>query len=88
MKGKCMKKGKDSMRKEYSSSDFKKLERGKFHKEVAKGTVVALIPPDIAKSFPSSDAVNNALKGLLDITEEAERLTNRSKTAKKKTKVG
>jgi len=75
------------MRKEYNKSDFNKLERGKFYKEAAKGTIVAIIPPEIAKSFPSSDAVNTALKGLLDITEEAERLTNPSKIRTRKKKI-
>src|ERR1019366_3219783 len=36
-KGNCMKKTKDEMRAEYKRSDFTKLERGKFYKEVAKG---------------------------------------------------
>lgn len=40
-----MKKAKDEMRPEYERSDFKKLERGKFFKEVAKGASVALLDP-------------------------------------------
>lgn len=37
-----MRKPKDEMRAEYTRADFKKLERGKFYKEVAKGTTVVL----------------------------------------------
>ena len=47
-----MKKTKDEIRPEYNRSDFTKLERGKFYKEVAKGTSVALLDPAIAKLHP------------------------------------
>lgn len=80
-----MKKTKDEMRAEYKRSDFTKLERGKFYKEVAKGTSVALLDPVIAKAFPTSEAVNAALLGLLTLTEQTARLTNRSKRMARKT---
>lgn len=79
-----MKKLKDEMRAEYQRSDFKTLERGMFHKEVAKGTGVALIDPEIAKSFPTSEAVNEALRNLLALTEQTVRITRRSKRPSKK----
>lgn len=80
-----MKKIKDEMRAEYKRSDFTKLERGKFYKEVAKGTSVALLDPAIAKAFPTSEAVNAALLGLLTLTEQTARLTSRPKRAARKT---
>lgn len=73
-----MKKVKDEMRTEYKRSDFAKLERGKFYTEVAKGTSVALLEPAIAKAFPTSEAVNEALYGLLSLTETTARITRRS----------
>jgi len=73
-----VKKAKDEMRSEYKRSDFKKLERGKFHVEAQKGTSVALLEPDIAKAFPTSKAVNDALHGLLSIAEETSRITSAS----------
>ena len=73
-----MKKAKDEMRREYKRSDFKKLERGKFYAEAAKGTAVALIDPSIAKAFPTSQAVNEALSGPLALTERTARMTRRS----------
>jgi hypothetical protein len=73
-----MKKDKDDMRKSYKRSDFAKLERGKFYAEVAKGTSVALLDPAIAKAFPTSSAVNEALSGLLALTEKTSRITRRS----------
>ena len=73
-----MKKVKDEMRPEYKRSDFARLERGKFYPEVAKGTAVALLDPPIAKAFPTSKAVNDALHGLLALTEQTSRITMRS----------
>jgi hypothetical protein len=73
-----MKKAKGEMRSEYKRSDFAKLERGKFYAEVAAGTSVALLEPAIAKAFPTSKAVNEALSGLLVLTEKTSRITRRS----------
>jgi len=80
-----MKKAKDEMRKSYKRSDFTKLERGKFHAEVAKGTSVALLEPAIAKAFPTSRAVNDALSELLALTEKTSRITRRSTRTRLKT---
>ena len=73
-----MKKVKDQMRSAYKRSDFARLERGKFYAEVAAGTSVALLDPAIAKAFPTSQAVNEALAGLLALTEKTSRITRRS----------
>ena len=73
-----MKKAKDEMRSEYKRSDFTTLERGKFYAEVAAGTSVALLEPAIAKAFPTSQAVNEALASLLALTEKTSRITRRS----------
>ena len=73
-----MKKVKDEMRSRYKRSDFAKLERGKFYAEAAKGTSVVLLEPAIAKAFPTSEAVNEALRGLLALTKQTARLTHRS----------
>jgi hypothetical protein len=75
---------KDEMRAEYKRSDFAKLERGKFHAEAAKGTAVALLDPAIAKAFPTSEAMNEALQGLLTLTEKTARITGRSKRVPRK----
>jgi len=79
----------DEMRRNYKRSDFAKLERGKFHAEVVKGTAVALLDPAIAKAFPTSRAVNEALAGLLALTEKTSRITHRStRTRGKATRAG
>ena len=79
-----MKKVEGEMRTEYKRSDFGKLERGKFFKEAAKGTSVALIDPKLAKAFPTSEAVNQALRGLLALADETARITGRSKRTVRK----
>jgi len=73
-----MKKAKDQMRPKYKRSDFARLERGKFYAEVAKGTTVVLLSPENAKAFPTSQAVNNALTGLLVLSKQTSRITRRS----------
>lgn len=84
-----MKKAKDEMRQEYKRSDFAKLERGKFYAEVAKGTSVVLLDPSIAKAFPTSRAVNEALSGLLALTDKTARITRRStRTRAKRARAG
>jgi hypothetical protein len=79
-----MKKTNDEMRVEYKRTDFKRLERGKFYSEAVKGTSVALLDPAIAKAFPTSEAVNEALHGLLTLTEQTARITSRSKRTLRK----
>jgi hypothetical protein len=56
------------------------MERGKFYKAAIKGTSVALLDPAIAKAFPTSEAVNAALLGLLTLTEQTARLTGRTRS--------
>jgi len=38
-----------------------------------------LLNPDVAKAFPTSEAVNEALRGLLRLTEQTAKLARRSK---------
>ncbi|MBX3303513.1 MAG: hypothetical protein KF693_14960 [Nitrospira sp.] len=85
MKRNYVKRDKDKMRSKYKRSDFPKLKRGKFYSAVAAGTSVALLEPAIAKAFPTSKAVNEALAGLLVLTEKTTRLTQRSTRTRRKT---
>ena len=72
-----MKRVKDEMRPEYKRSDFQKLERGKFYAEATAGTYVVILDPVIAKAFPTSKAVNEALAGLLASTAKKSRVARR-----------
>jgi hypothetical protein len=73
-----MKKVEGEMRAEYRRSDFTKLERGKYFKEASKGTSVVLLDPELAKAFPTSESVNEALRGLLALTKQTARNTRPS----------
>jgi hypothetical protein len=50
------------MRSEY---DLQGGVRGKFFAEYQKGTNLVLLAPDVAKSFPNSEAVNKALRKVI-----------------------
>ena len=64
-----MKKAKeiDELRPEYKLADFKsKGVRGKYYKRImAEGTNVVLLDRDVAKAFPDSVTVNEALRSIL-----------------------
>lgn len=71
-KGRFMKKAKsksDELRREYKRSDFKKLERGKYHARVKASSNVVVLDLDLAAVFPNSDAVNKALRSLVEVAE-------------------
>ena len=52
------------MRAEY---DFSSGVRGKYAKRYAKGANVVLLAPDVAKVFPTAEAVNYSLRALAGI---------------------
>ena len=68
----------DELRPEYRRSDFGKLVRGKYAARAAKETNVVVLEPELAEAFPNAKAVNEALRGLLDVAATTARLTRRS----------
>jgi hypothetical protein len=62
---------KDTLRDEYPEDLIKSGVRGKYAKQYAEGTNVILLDPDIAKAFPTSEAVNKALRDLIQQKEDA-----------------
>ncbi|MCI0562605.1 MAG: hypothetical protein MN733_29335 [Nitrososphaera sp.] len=68
----------DELRSEYKRSDFGKLMRGKYAARLAAETNVVMLEPEIAKAFPNDTAVNEALRGLLELADTTARLTRRS----------
>jgi hypothetical protein len=50
--------------------DFSKGVRGKYAKQYAEGTNVVLLAPDVAKVFPDSESVNDALRALAKIVKK------------------
>lgn len=80
-----MSKTKGDMRTEYRREDFGKGVRGKYFARVSKGTNLIFLNEKVAKAFPTTEAVNEALSGLLALTEQTARITGRSKrTARKR----
>ncbi len=68
----------DELRPEYNF-DYSKAVRGKYYKRLlSEGANVVMLEPDVAKSFVDSDAVNEALRSLLDLTKTTQRLTKHS----------
>lgn len=68
----------DELRSEYHREDLGKGVRGKYFAAYQKGSNLVLLSPDVAKAFPNSEAVNEALRGLLQLTEQTRKLTRRS----------
>ena len=55
----------DDMRKEYNLSDLGKGVQGKYYDAYSKSHNVVLLKPEVAKSFPTDEAVNEALLSLI-----------------------
>ena len=75
MSAKSMKKVKaaetDTLRPEYRRGDLGRGVRGKYYKQYEVGTNLVLLSPDVAKAFPTTDAVNDALRSLVRIASRA-----------------
>ena len=74
------------MRPEYDF-DYSKAVRGKYYRRILKeGANVAVLEPDIAKAFPDSASVNDALRVVLKAGQAARRSPRparpRAKTAR------
>ncbi|MGD0624155.1 MAG: hypothetical protein ABSB32_05490 [Thermodesulfobacteriota bacterium] len=76
-----MKKGKsDELRPEYQRHDLGPGIRGKYFESYRRGTNLVLLSPDVAKAFPTEDAVNDALRSLIEIARKSTgRATGRAK---------
>jgi hypothetical protein len=63
----------DELRPEYKRSDLGKIERGKYASRIKDETNVVLLEPDIAQAFPNDEAVNKALRYLLEVAQASTR---------------
>jgi hypothetical protein len=77
MKGKFMKKT-EEMRAEYRREDLGKGVRGKHFAAFQKGSNLVLLTPELAKIFPTNEAVNAALESLVDVARSAVTKTRRT----------
>lgn len=56
----------DDLRPEYDLASMKGGVRGKYVARPSKGSNLILLEPEVAAAFPSADAVNEALRGVLN----------------------
>jgi hypothetical protein len=62
----------DDLRPEYDLKELLKGSvRGKYAERYKEGTNLVLLDPDVAKAFPDQEAVNEALRLVLRLTEIA-----------------
>ena len=78
----------DELRPEYDF-DYSKAVRGKYYKRLLKeGSNVVVLERDVAKAFPNSAAVNDALRSVIK-GKRSRRLTTRStRTREKSSRAG
>jgi hypothetical protein len=61
----------DELRPEYKREELGAGVRGKYFEEYNKGTNLVLLSPDVAKAFPTEEAVNQALRSLIEIAKQS-----------------
>lgn len=73
----------DELRKEYRREDLGRGVRGKYYREYMKGTNLVLLEPEVARAFPTSESVNEALLSLIEVAKRSANLTPRSRRRSK-----
>lgn len=70
----------------YKRADLGELVRGKYAKRIREATNVVVLDPQVAKAFPNDEAVNSALRGLIQSTRAGAKLSTkrRNKVTDKK----
>ena len=66
------------MRAEYRIEELGKGVRGKHHAEFKKGNNLVLLKPELARIFPTNEAVNAALDSLVGVARSATSAARRS----------
>jgi hypothetical protein len=62
----------DELRPEYDFSQMQIVQRGNGRKKTEEITIT--LAPDVAKKFPTSEAVNEALRLIIKVADEADKL--------------
>ena len=68
----------EEMRAEYRREDLGRGVRGKHYAAYQKGSNLVLLTPELAKIFPTNEAVNAALQSLVGVARSAAGLRRRS----------
>jgi hypothetical protein len=64
----------DDLRPEYRRADFGPMVRGKYAARLKESSNIVVLDPEIAEAFPNTKAVNDALRGLLELAKTSTRL--------------
>lgn len=64
----------DELRTEYDETSLKNGVRGKYAEQYAAGTNIVRLAPDVAAAFPNEEAVNEALRFVLKVMDDAKQL--------------
>ena len=67
----------DELRPEYDETLLKDGVRGKYAERYRRGTNLVRLDPDVAAVFSDEGAVNEALRLVISVAEDASRITNR-----------
>ena len=59
----------DELRPEYNFAQMEGGVRGKYVERYREGTNLVLLDPDVAQAFPNDEAVNEALRLLMQIAQ-------------------
>ena len=61
----------DELRAEYRREDFGEMKRGKYADLMKESSNVVVLAPDVAEVFPNADAVNQALRQLIEVARSS-----------------
>ncbi len=64
----------DELRSEYRREDFGPMVRGKYAARLRESSNIVVLDPEIAEAFPNAQAVNAALRSLLELAKTSVRL--------------
>jgi hypothetical protein len=67
----------EDMRSEYHREDFGPMVRGKYTARVRASSNIVVLDPDVAKAFPNAQAVNDALRRLIELAKTSTRHTRK-----------
>jgi len=68
----------DEMKTEYKREDLGVGVRGKHYEAYKESHNIVLLKPEVAKAFPTEEAVNNALESLIKVAQTSIGLTKHS----------
>ncbi len=74
----------DDLRVEYSREDFGDMVRGKYAKRCKDASNVVVLDPEVQKAFPNTQAVNDALRGLLELARSTGLAARTTRTSRKR----